>query len=1599
MKGLKDLSKGKDKGTLKKTKKGSEKKMRKRKLPLLTILMMFSLVLIISLIQTVLVKEENSNVDINHIEITKIDADELNKIPEGTELIREWWENGKHYKTVRVYSTGEIITIDPTNTTLGDYCGKTPSGNTDDTWTMYTDACAADWETRLASEDAQTEDVTATRNDITGVKTSHNWTVTDCGTVTSVKGCIIAQSGGNICVTNAGNRVYIGNDGGNENAGIGASWTTAGFTQICLTNSTTTWTCSDFDGTTPPAKLGSSCKINAATINFYQDFGYYEVTYQTSAVNDAPQWQDNYTSVASDSEYNLDRNYGFEVNWTDPDSGDEVSNVTFETNMTTSDGTLENITKANTTKYTTFTNTSVDIWQINFTQDQLKGAGNYVFRWYANDTSNAWNKTDQWYYTIEKNTSADIDLYVNDSQANKNVEQYEKVNFTLVLNIPTSGYVELWTNFSDDTDKNWTAGTANPGFENITNMTQPGNWTWTANYTNANYTTNLETWYVNVTEAAVPILAIMNISQPMVLSSANPRQTSASRIETQTITTSQLTPAVQGLLKTLSQTLDVTGVYENIKGSLRSLSQALSISNIVSRLADISRALSQTVSLSSVIERVGGISRILTQSLNVSNISARVASIIRSLTQSLNVNAVIVRISSVLRTLTQSLNVTNLTESLASAIRTITQSLNVTNIASRVASIFRTLTQSLSILSQVTRTAFRTYEKVVTAAMTITDSVTRSLDAVRSIVQSIASSLDVQRVLEWFRTLTQNLQMITQAEKISTEINNIVTTLAMTITDNVIRAASAVRSLTQSIATNLSVQGIFTNMINVLQSFNINNVVTRLSSILRSITGQITFTDTVGKFITLTKSITQSLTIDTAVERVLGFVRALSESFSINNVVARLGSIARLLSQSFNMTGMVTRVSSISRVLTQALSVVDNVTRIVAQIYQKIVSIYLSISQAIQRTRITSRAITQAINLDSITGRIASFYRSIIDMISFIFRLIFRFPAWFYSLESSCESAGYYWCTSVCRVYPCGVSYNKTYESVTADQILELNVTNTNTSISLVTNKTLGNIAFETTLHTETTPVSTTLTEDVSKKALKYFNITTNSTLNETVLKWVMLKFSYTEDEINSKEIVESTLSLYRYNSTLNIWIEVTSDRADVFGTGLNESENYVWANMTHMSEFGLGGLLVNGQSCSANAECYSNACCAGVCRDSCEVPSAPPGAPSVSIGVHEPPSEVDIKYMKIAVLREAAPGHTVLVGVNVKNTGNVSYLDLSVEVTGVPSSWISVSPRTLSLEPSESKGFNVLITPPPDAKPGDYKVDLKLKNGEIEAGNFFILRVKSIPPDYDKPIVSRFVTIDRESKKTNVDIVVSNQYREFDRIDVIESIPKDIATSTEFVNFKTLPTEIVRKDPIVLWSILGMEKGEEKTISYSVSKILDEFTQYVYWPLKQLNLVSASVPKNFRLVNFNMPRFYPGKTSTIYFIVQNPDTVPHNFTFSMEVPPSWRIEPSSIEETIEAGEERELHVQVSVPPEESAGKYMIRTVFGWDDNYIIKEYVADVLTFVEPMMVYILIAICLIGTSYTVLKTTKRRRFKHRKKIETKWKLVKKKLKVSLKR
>jgi parallel beta-helix repeat protein len=1085
------------------------------------------------------------------------------------------------------------------------------------------------------------------------------------------------------------------------------------------------------------------------------------------------------------------------------------------------------------------------------------------------------------------------------------------------------------------------------------------------------------------------------------------------------------------IIKTLTQSLSAAGsiatnlfrTYEKI------ITSAMNLTANVVRLGQMGRTLTQALDAANVAGRLAYVYRTLTQSFTAATASSRLLYAYRMLTQAMSANDVAARAASMLRMITQSLAGNAVVSRMGSLVRAAAQTLGANTLASRIGIIGRMLSQWFGISDMARYSSELTYNKFVTAYFSLTDSVGRGFAAfrpsaqtlgiaqvadrlqslARSVAQALAGNPISGRVYSTLRAMLQSISYSGQAARFAGILRTAsqtfsagagmsrllysVRAIAQALSPDIIaaRAAGMLRTLAQGFSTASAVTNVVFRLYEVSASaaMSISNGAARIAGVIRASVEALSAADGLQRLLSAGRMLTQAIGQNTIALRAGYAFRALAQYISAAQTT--LGAIARgrLATLGVGFGAVAARTVAAFRAVPQSLSFAsDAAGRLPEMIYQKIVSLGLSLTAAVQRiaaagrlatgafsfadaaSRVASwtRAIGQTLNANQITSRATAFYRNVFTSLSVLFGWLFRFPAWFYSSQPACEAAGYNWCSGSCTTLSCGVQHNVTYADVNAYQQLQVNATGTNVSIALLSNTALNNVAFETWSH-EDTPAATTLAADTDAQSLRYFNVTSNSTLNATTLEWMMMKFEYTESELSSAGLSESTLSLYTYNETLGTWLQLTNSSTGVFGTGVDTAANYAWVNKTNMSLYAIGGLYVNEHACSASAECYSNACCSGTCQSSCAAPAPTPVSPGGGGGggaiFIKPPAESAVKYKRIAVLREVVPGQAVMVGVEVKNEGATAQKDMVLAVSGVPDSWLSTSVSSISMQPSESRGFNVMVAPPAGAAPGDYKVTIKLKNAGMEAENFFFVRVRQVPADYDKPIVTRQVSIDRESNQTSVDIVVSNPYRGFERIDVVESIPKELANSTEYVDFVTKPSEIVRKDPIVMWSITGMAAGDTRTISYSMKKVLDEFTPYIYWPLRQLNVISPTAPSTMKLTGFALPYFTPGTASTLTFKVKNTDTVAHNFTFEMELPIGWKMQPESIKHPMGPGGEEEFKITVIPPMDAAVGRSMVRAAFGWDGTYVVKEYAAEVNVFVIPLLLAAVLAMFVMGAVY----------------------------------
>ena len=133
-----------------------------------------------------------------------------------------------------------------------------------------------------------------------------------------------------------------------------------------------------------------------------------------------------------------------------------------------------------------------------------------------------------------------------------------------------------------------------------------------------------------------------------------------------------------------------------------------------------------------------------------------------------------------------------------------------------------------------------------------------------------------------------------------------------------------------------------------------------------------------------------------------------------------------------------------------------------------------------------------------------------------------------------------------------------------------VNVSEASTTVEMKLNGTVDNGSLNITYSTNS-PVNMTL----SVAELGRFVRLEASSDVRAALSSVMLKVYYTDEELENENVDESSLAMYWYNESAGSWIKLSTNLSWVYGTGVNMQQNYVWANVSHFSDYTVGGANV----------------------------------------------------------------------------------------------------------------------------------------------------------------------------------------------------------------------------------------------------------------------------------------------------------------------------------------------------------------------------------------------------------------------------------------
>lgn len=211
----------------------------------------------------------------------------------------------------------------------------------------------------------------------------------------------------------------------------------------------------------------------------------------------------------------------------------------------------------------------------------------------------------------------------------------------------------------------------------------------------------------------------------------------------------------------------------------------------------------------------------------------------------------------------------------------------------------------------------------------------------------------------------------------------------------------------------------------------------------------------------------------------------------------------------------------------------------------------------------------------------------------------------------------------------------------------------------------------------------------------KYLDVEVNQEFN-SALCWVVIKIFYTEEDISAAGIDESTLRIWHYNVTSGEWVKESD-------SGVDTVNNYVWANVTHFSVYGVFGS---------------------------SLPTTSELSTTLAISYDLPDY---IKSMNIIAEEsvEIVQGEVKDVEVSVENDGSVKLLGVSVTLTSISYDWFS--PAALGdLSAGETKKIGITISVPETAEAGNYPAQIVAtdSHGYTTSKDIAILvKEKTVPP------------------------------------------------------------------------------------------------------------------------------------------------------------------------------------------------------------------------------------------------------------------------------
>jgi hypothetical protein len=314
-----------------------------------------------------------------------------------------------------------------------------------------------------------------------------------------------------------------------------------------------------------------------------------------------------------------------------------------------------------------------------------------------------------------------------------------------------------------------------------------------------------------------------------------------------------------------------------------------------------------------------------------------------------------------------------------------------------------------------------------------------------------------------------------------------------------------------------------------------------------------------------------------------------------------------------------------------------------------------------------------------------------------------------------------------------------------------------------------------------------------------------------------------------------------------------------------------------------------------------------------------------------------NLTFITFPLIKEMLPGETSNAEISVQNSGSKE-ISLITDIKGIPREWLRLQTGDFDLTSGDIKRINLLFSIPANAKPGNYRVSVDLKEGKYKSSTFFILRI--IPDSGEKPILKREVIIDRRKHLSRVILTVENTKRSISRLEIFEEISGEIASTIGQIKFDIQPSVVSDADPVVKWVLENIDLNEIRKITYEIPDAPEQYSNYENWFIKQLNIYYHLDLPQVEISKVIVSLISRDRTVQLLVTVSNPEKIPQNVTLNVGLPPGWEIiKPEKSIGQIASFEEKVTRFNISLPEKEIPGVYTVSITMVNDARIVTKDF------------------------------------------------------------